>query len=148
MRFEFMGIFHDREGDDRFSKYLRVSSAVCHGIVAGAFWLMGQTAWLMKYRGDSPSGAVVGAAVFSILVFGVVASTDEIRRPYAAPAVMLFALVAGEAAMWLGLWDPRGLLAWWRTAMVLVAVACLILWAGERIVRSRRTRHENPGNSA
>ena len=140
MQFEFMEAFRDREGDDKFSKCLRVLRAAYYGVVAGAFWLMGQTAWLVEYRGTSPAGAVIGAVMFSIFMFVIATSSDRLRRPYALPAIMLLAVVAGEATTLLGWWKIEEVLGWWRTALLLAAGAWLLLWAGEKAVQLRRSR--------
>ncbi len=146
MQFEFMGAFRAREGDDEFSRHLRVLRAAYYGVVAGAFWLMGQTAWLVEYQGRPPEGAVIGAVMFSILTLAMAASSDRFRRPYALPIIMLLLLTAGEATALLGWWGLDEVLAWWRGALLLVAAACVLLWAGEKTVQSRRARREDFGS--
>ena len=42
MKFEFMGAFLDREGDDRFSILQRTLRLTCHSVVAGTAMLMAQ----------------------------------------------------------------------------------------------------------
>ena len=148
MQFEFMGAFRDREGDDKFSRYLRVLRATCFAVVAGAFWLMGQTAWLVEYYGRPAGSAVVGAMLFSIFVFVIAASLSRLVRPYALPAVMLLALAAGEMTTLFRWWEVGDVLGWWRAALLLAAAACTLLWAGEKGVRLRRSRGEGLGSSA
>ena len=148
MQFEFMGAFRHREGDDKFSRYLRILRATCFAVVAGAFWLMGQTAWLVEYHGRSAGSAVAGAMLFSIFVFVIAASLNRLVRPYALPALMLLALAAGEVTALFRWWEVEEVLGWWRAALVLAAAACSLLWAGEKGVRLRRSRGEGLGSSA
>lgn len=150
MRFEFMGAFLDREGDDEYSIFERTLRLTCHSIIAGAGMLMVQSVWFSGYRGRPIDGALVAAGFFFIGMCLVLASyrvdqllSTPLRGIYALSAFLLLILAAGEAGTRLGWWDISGVLQWWHAALLVVAVALAVLCAGEKAVQSRRSRRDN-----
>lgn len=147
--FQFIAAFRERESDeDRFSKYLRMLEAAHGAAVSGSLLLMLSTA-VSVYRGQPPDDEAGGVLVFVIVMFfflGSYKAGELLFRPlrrHIVAAFMILALVAVEAATALEWWSLSVILRGWRRSVLMLAVAYLLLWGGERAVRIRRSRPRN-----
>ncbi len=149
MKFELMGAFLDREGDDRFSVYQRALWLAYHGIFTCTFVLMVTTACNVTYRGQSLQGALLFTALFSMMMCVWQASYridrllyTSLRRVYIATAILTSAWAGAEAGTSHGWWAMQDVLPWWRGALFVMAMAVAALWAGERAFEALRARDD------
>lgn len=147
MNFQFMAAFREKEGDeDSFSRYLRMLRAVCGGAICGSLWLMLSTSGPV-YGSQSPDDGLGSVLFVSIVMFLFLGSykageflSSPLRKPYLAASAMVLALLVAESTTLLGWWNLSEMLAWWRTSLLILAGACLLLWTGEKTVQARRSR--------
>lgn len=149
MRFELMGAFLDREGDDRFSVYQRALWLTYHSIFTCTFMLMVTTACNVAYRGQSLQDALAFTALFSITMCVWQASYKvdrllytSLRRVYVATAILTLAWAGAEAGTLHGWWAMQDILPWWRGALFVMAMAVAALWAGEKAFEALRARDD------
>ena len=146
MSFRFMAACRKRADDkDKYEKYLRMARATHFiGLFASLWWIFEST-WHAAYLGRPFDESAVHVLLFfgALFVFLVSWNTGEaffepLRRPHAIPFLVVFLLVAGEAATRFAGWDLGALLVWWRISLVVAAGASLLLWASENRVQSLR----------
>ncbi|MDE0354837.1 MAG: hypothetical protein OXK20_04150 [Deltaproteobacteria bacterium] len=149
MRFELMGAFLDREGDDRFSLYQRALWLTYHSIFTCTFVLMVTTACDVAYRGQSLQGALLFTALFSMVMWVWQASYKvdrllytSLRRVYVATAILTLAWAGAEAGTLHDWWAMQEILPWWRGALFVMAMAVAALWAGEKAFEALRGRED------
>ena len=149
MRFELMGAFLDREGDDRFSVYQRALWLTYHSIFTCTFVLMVTTAWDVAYRGQSLTGALAFTALSSMMMCVWQASYKvdrllhtSLSRVYVATAILTLAWGGAEAGTLHGWWAMQDILPWWRGALFVMAMAIAALWAGGKAFEALRARDD------
>jgi len=149
MRFELMGAFLDREGDDRFSLYQRALRLTSHSIFTCTFVLMLTTAWDVAYRDQSLKDALLFTALCSMMMCVWQASYKvdrllytSIRRVYVAATIPILAWAGAEAGTLHGWWAMQEILPWWRGALFVMAMAVAALWVGEKAFEALRARDD------
>ena len=149
MRFELMGAFLDREGDDSFSVYQRALRSTYHSILTCVLALMATTVWKVAYGARSMQEALEFTALFSIMMWVSHTSWDvdrllstPLRRAYIAAAISALAWGGAEVGASQGWWALQDILPWWRGALFVTAMAAAALWVGEKILGALRARDD------
>lgn len=163
MQVDFLGAFRQRDEDeDSFSRHVRMLRVTYYTALTLAFWLMVQSLWKIVWEGSSSDEVLTSfPVVFALTMFLFFSSDTRFfgspgtdpsisalgKKSLLVPSMLVLALATAEAVTLLGWWNLAEVLGWWRSALTIVAVSWFLLWAGEKVVESRRTRGGAPGSS-
>ena len=146
MWFRLMGACQMLESDqDGLEKYVRTARAVFFtAVVTCGKWMAGSVQDIL-FQGQAYNDSLFEVLFFPSLLFilvvcikgGEVAAKPMRKRYLWLPALALVVFL-GETATLSGWWDLSPTLGWWRSGLLAVAAATLVMWATERTVRSLR----------
>ena len=147
MWFRLMGACQMLESDqDGLEKYVRTARAVFFtAVVTCGKWMAGSVQDIL-FQGQAYNDSLFEVLFFPSLLFilvvcikgGEVAAKPMRKRYLWLPALALVVFL-GETATLSGWWDLSPTLGWWRSGLLVVAAATLVMWATERTVRSLRS---------
>ena len=147
MWFRLMGACRMLDSDqDGLEKYVRTARAVFFtAVVTCGKWMAGSVQDIL-FQGQAYNDSLFDVLFFPCLLFilvvcikgGEVAAKPMRKRYLWLPALALVVFL-GETATLSGWWDLGPTLGWWRSGLLAVAAATLVMWATERTVRSLRS---------
>ena len=147
MWFRLMGACQMLESDqDGLERYVRTARTVfITAVITSAKWMAGSVQDIL-FQGQAYNDSLFEVLFFPGMLFVLLASikggevsAKRLRKRYVwLPAVALVVFL-GETATLSGWWDLSPTLGWWRSGLLAVAAATLVMWATERTVRSLRS---------
>lgn len=154
MKSSFMGAFrHHARDQDNFDRYLRILRCFFLATIRGSIWSVSLAVAQSTHKAMPLSVTLTSTLV--IAVFGFLSNswhkcdetceetlTSPLRRPYLAPCAGAL-ITAGLKAASPGWWNQPVVIERLQYAVLFVAAAWFLLWAGEKAVPLRRSRRES-----
>ena len=147
MWFRLMGACQRLDSDqDGLDKYVRTARTVfATALVTSSKWIAGSVQDIL-FQGQTYNDSLFDVLFFPGLLFVLLASINggelpakALRKRYVWLPALALVVFLGETATLSGWWDLGPTLGWWRSGLLAVAAATLVMWATERTVRSLRS---------
>lgn len=143
MWFRFMHMPEDDQ--DRLNIYVRIARTIFFtALVTSVTWIVGSTQDIL-FQGEAFNDTLFDVLSLPCMLFIVMvvfkrgkSPAKSLRRRYVWLPAMTLVVLLGETVTLFGWWDLGPTLGWWRSGLLLLAAATLVMWATERTVQSRR----------